>query len=156
MQVEHVPRWIAASIFKHFEAKLAGMPFLVEGQDRSKVIDKTEFFELAINGPHQHQITMVEWEFYVEISLLITSHRNSSDLYKMQRLLGIALSAMQVCIPVLKYGDGSDDTKEKLGDLIRMESPTQPTDVANYGQVESTSQVDQGTVAADYYVCLKE
>jgi hypothetical protein len=154
MKLRHIPRWVVASVHKHFDANRDNVVLYLEGQDRTPTNEMTEHFELRVDGPHQDQQTQSEWIFYVEVSLLITSHKDRKDSHKMQRLLGIALEAMQTCIPVYKYGDGPDDDKSQLGVLIRVDTSRDPTDVSNFGQIEPTAEIEQGTVAGNYRMCL--
>ena len=156
MKLEHIPRWVVASIHKYIDANRGPVVLYLEGQNRQQNNEIPDHFELRVDGPHMHQITRSEWEFYVEISLFIHSNHDQKDLHKIHRLLGHALNAMAVCIPVYKYGDGLDDDRNLLGQLVRVDTPSEPTDVANFGQIESTLPVDQGTVAGKYYMCLTE
>ena len=154
--IEHLPRWVIASIATWVEARRDGVLLYVEGQDRKKLDKVEDFIELRVDGPHMVQQTNSDFDFYVEVSLLINSRKDGKDAYKMARLLGKCLKALSVCIPVLRLGEGTVDDKSQVGVLQRMESPKDPLDVASFGQIEPTQPNEQGTCVAQYVMCYSE
>lgn len=157
--LEHFPRWIMASIASWVDENREGVLLYVEGQDRAKLQGKEDYFELRVDGPNMVQQTQTQADFYVEVNMLINAHKDGKDAYKLQRLLGICMKALAVCIPVYRLGDGPlDGPKQepyKVGELQRQETPKNTFDVAGFGQIEPTQTNEQGTVAAPYalYYC---
>lgn len=154
--IKHIPRWVTASIQVFIQNNKGGnAKMFFEGEDRGT--PPPDYIELRIDGPHMVQQTRTQFDFYVEVNIIITSKPDGTDLHKMARLQGCALQALQACIPVMKYGDGPDDNKEiQIGSLQRMETPKSPTDVSSFGFVESTQPIQQGAVAAQYMLCLTD
>lgn len=155
--IEFIPRWILASVHIHIQNNKGNAYLWLEGQDRGVLKDHPDYLELRVNGPDMVQQTKTQFDFYVEVDILITSKPDGKDFHKMARLQGIALKALTPCIPVMKYGDGPEDDKTvQIGVLQRMENPKSPTTVASLGQVEATQEINQGAVAAAYMLCLTE
>lgn len=155
MQLEHMPRWITASVNTYVKRQLAGRNLYIEGQQRN-TSDMEDYFELRMDGPHMIQVTALEWNFYVTVNLLLTIKKDEQDMYKLQKLMGTALKALAVCIPVYKFGNGpDDDNASRIGELVRKEMPQAPVDTTTFGQIDPTLPVEQGVSAAPYelYVC---
>lgn len=154
--IEHFPRWIFASVAKHVEANRAGVLLYVEGQDRAKLNGVQDYIELRMDGPYMVQQTQSEFDFYAEVNMLINAHKDVKDAHKLQRLLGIALKALGVCIPIYRLGDGPKDDQSLIGSFQRREHDKNPVDVTPFGQVEPTVTNEQGTVSAQYMLCYNE
>lgn len=157
IKLEHLSRWILASIQVHAQATKGDVFLWHEGQDRKVLDDHPDYLELRVGGPDMVQQTRTQFDFYVAIDIFINSKPDGKDFHKMARLQGMALLILTTCIKVMKYGDGPDDDKTtQIGILQRVENPKSPTTVASLGQIETTQPMNQGAVAGNYMLCLTD
>jgi hypothetical protein len=100
------PKWIKASIAKHFDSNRGGITLFVEGQKRPAT-ESTERFELRVDGPDVNQTGPVYYTLDTVVNILITSVSNETNIYRMDALKGIILNAFTSSIPIYKYGGDS-------------------------------------------------
>jgi hypothetical protein len=151
------PRWIFASICKHFDARKQGISMYVEGQLRL-VDDLQEFFELRIDGPNLTEVSHKYWKLYLEVNVLIQSIKDDADFHRDQRLCGIIASAF-TDIPLFKYGGSSvDDGTESLGCLTLLQDARskEKITISHFGQIEPNTNLIQSTVEGHYEMFLDE
>lgn len=168
---QHWPRWIAASVHKHFvtqlPVKIPGITIFIEGQWR-KMHEKQNFFEVRLDGPRIRQTGKREWLVYGEVNILcqatqIESYQNSSEVYTtdvhaIHRLTGAAASCF-TDINLFKYGndvtvdDGTFLACWRRLDDLRGENRIQ---INLFGQIEVATALVQATVEAHYEAIIKE
>ena len=149
-------RWIKTSIIKHVERHRQGVFLFIEGQTR-KTQDQPRFMEVRIDGPNQRPCgTKGEWEFEVEIDILVSTTLDEKDIYTLDRLLGIAAEALNKEISVFRYGPkpggnpaDSQNDSSYVGCLLLKPFPN-GIRCNDFGQIEATTKVIQGTVEASY------
>lgn len=133
------PRWIKASVSKHFDANRSGIALYIEG-DKRLTTEPPELFEQRINGPF---ITEYNKKAQVKIVInLLIKYLPSirSNLYRMEDLKGIASSMFTITIPLLKLGDDGSS----FGCLTRENN----LDIIDWGLVDTG--VHMATVEAEY------
>lgn len=102
--IEHVARWMSASLFKSFNLACTGIvPVYVEGTDVKEV---GSYLEIRVDGPNFEQMTSTFWCLKLRVHVLI-KHTHADDLYKVERLIGTVVNALPTSIAVYKYGDDS-------------------------------------------------
>jgi hypothetical protein len=154
MQLEHLPRWVKASVDKFIESKRGSYHLYIDANQRDTK-DKPDFFELRMDGPYVVQLSQSEYRIYIEISLEFTSTQDEKDFHKPQRMMGQALLMLAPCIPIMKYGDGSDDNSQtQLAELQRIDNLDSSSEINNFGQIDPNLPVIQGTVEAHYFAYL--
>lgn len=160
----HWPRWIKASVAKHFDENRQGIKLFVEAEDRDIDEDhEGDVFELRIDGPNIKRFgTTWEWFLDFEINLLVSSAMRENDLYHFDKLLGIANVIFVPCIPIYRYGDNKDafgttydpviDTGTLLGNLqLQQDSSGRDwIETHPFGQIRTDVKLQQATVEAHF------
>lgn len=143
------PRWIAASIHKHFLTEVTSLPIYIEGEPRSQNT-VTDYAELRFDGPYAHEDSRNQWILDVEINVLIGSIPDEKDTHRIYKNEGIIAAAMKPIIKVYKYGDGINDDNLLLGCLHIKQSFNQTIFIARFGQVDPKINLLQSTIEAHY------
>ncbi len=138
------PRRVFIAASKHFQDVADTYPITLHIAGTDYVpIDK--YLEFRLDGPivKQYNNDYYELDYMLEIMWSITMTHD--DFHEPQRLIGLITEALtDICV----YNE--DDSF--LGTLIRKN----PIRTANFGQVNSDIKIMQGTVFADYRICLTE
>lgn len=142
------PRWIFASISKHFSDKavIASLPIFIEGQTRAPS-ENNDYIEFRFDGPSMQEVSRNYWSIDVEVNIMIVSFINEEDLHKIHRNIGLVCSFF-TCIPIMRYGD---DRTSLVGIMDTVQEGRERLIVTNYGQVQSDSRMLQATVEAMYH-----
>ena len=145
------PRWISASLNYHMDSGKSGVKLFIEGEKRitGTTADR---FELRTNGPFFNEVSAGVWRVELTVNLLVSCTMNKTDLYNLQRKIGISLG-MMTSIPLYKYGTltGIDD-QTLFACMQLIEGPT----VTQYGQVDPSVEVVQATVQGRYKTLLED
>lgn len=143
------PRWIIASLCKHFDSRRCELPLIIEGRD---VLDLpvNDRLELAINGPIGVNLSPTMWKMSVEIVVLATAIIDT-DLYKIHTSVGIAAAGFDGHIPVYKYGKTVYDDDSLLG-CLELEGPVV---IDHYGKPDPITEILQSSVRGNYYIHLE-
>lgn len=148
----NIPRWIASSFSKHFEAARSTYTFMCQGQ---QVEDKEQnpVFELSLNV-HKYKITADYIKATVSVLILIKTEISDKDLYRMERLIGLMLAAFKP-FSVFKYGTGPDDNSTTvLGCAKPAANPGDNSEiiVTNFGQISPKVQLQQSSIEGYFLV----
>lgn len=143
-------RWIFASVSKHFADNLA-LPLYIEGQFKT-VQEEKHFAELRIIGPDYRFLSSNCWVVEIEIDILLQSVMNDKEYHTIWQNMGLAKTALQPCIPVLRYGCEDNDDLTFYGNLIRYAPRRAGEEIRSNmaGQVEPDINLQQATVSASY------
>jgi hypothetical protein len=146
-------RWLRASVIKHFATELAIFNPHVEGVKRTDMC-KDDFCEIRMDGPYFAEISKNVYDVTVEVNILIqTAMTRSKNLYT-HEIIGGAVCAAFVTIPVFKLGQESGDDGTQIGCLQRMDQPQRPIKVNDFGQIEAATLLRQATVEGHYNIKL--
>ncbi|KKM60634.1 hypothetical protein LCGC14_1539870 [marine sediment metagenome] len=143
---KHWPRWILASISKHFNdiVDTYNIPFFLEGTNRL-VDDEKKFIECRIDAPDITQLNKNYYKLNTIINILWSFNQDNENFHETQRLIGIINNAMDdICI--YRYGNDFIDNQELLG-IMTLQGETQ---IDDFGQVRSDVRLMQGTVEGTY------
>lgn len=165
---EHWPRWVKASIAKHFDDNRQGIRLFVEGEDREIDEDHVgDIFELRIDGPDIKKFgTKYEWYLDFEVNLLVGSTMRELDNYHFDKLLGIGVSLFGLCIQIYRFGNDKDvtgetfspskDTGSLLGDAVikQDQSGRNWLEINPFGQIQTDTRIQQATIEGHYRVEL--
>jgi len=148
------PRWIFASITKHF-AGIITLDVFLEGMDR-QTKDLESFAEIRIDGPRTNELSADYWRLYVEINVLIQTIMDDSSLHSHWDNIGNVNMAFTQGICVHKYGDGDDDDDSSLGCLMLVTDRYDRENIitSNFGQIDKSVTLQQATVEAHYEMFL--
>ena len=147
---EHWPRWVFASITKHFvdHFDAAAKVSFVEGDKRNTALEK-KFYEVRMDGPRSRQLSKGYWELFVPVNILIqTTMTNDTHLHRKQ--IGVAFSGFADTISILKLGNGPDDDGSFLTCFSLEGNKADPVKINDFGQVDTTVRLQQATVEGHY------
>jgi len=143
------PRWIVASLCKHFDAQCVGLPLIIEGRD---VLDMTgNRLQLLIDGPSGRPQSGNSWALSTQVMVLATTVIDD-DLYSIHSSVGIAAGAFHRAIPVYKYGRTEDDDDSLLSCLTLIGD----VQISHYGQPDPAAKILQSSVKANYSIHLEK
>lgn len=108
------PRWFKASIAQHFVTYFKHGELLIDGQ-KKPATQSNDRFELRFDGPDVSMKSLGEYVLGMQVSFLIVSSSNETDIYQIDTFKGAALDAFSVSIPLYKYGPGAGDTQAAIG-----------------------------------------
>ena len=151
MSVQYWPRWIAASINKHFDARKGSLPLFVEGMHR-ETRDEKDFLELRQDGPYLTELSKGVWRVYMEVNILIQSAMDDSNMYRIYQDVGIVVQAC-TDIPIYKYGsDPLIDDGSLLGCLkvVADHRGKERIQVNHFGKINPSVPLIQATVEVHY------
>ena len=153
---KHWPRWIMASISKHFTANIQGLPLYIEGQHRNSNLPKDQL-ELRVDGPYMTEVSRKYWRLYIEVSVLVTSLLDNTNYHRLQTNFGLVATAF-TDIDAYKLGTGVDDTQEWFAclQLIQDDSRRERIQINNFGIIEASSQLQQGSIEGHYEAFIRE
>lgn len=147
------PRWIFASISKHFNDNRGTLPLVIEGMDHDSTRDK-DWFELRVDGPYFKVCASNSYRLVVEVNCLITSAMDEYNFHRLYSNIGI-ITSLYTSIPVYKLGTGTDDSStEQIGCLELLGRGNEAIRVVNYGQREAHKKIMQSAVDAFFYIDL--
>lgn len=162
------PRWILASVSKHFSDKFATdignnvFDFHIEGMPRTPREDQS-LFELRMDGPRGSEHTKGEWTLRVEVNILIQTAMKDvgttgySEFHEHHRNMGRVQEAF-TNIDAFKYGPVADPDNDQsfLGclKLIHDKPARDFLECNNFGQIDKTTELQQATIEGHYEICL--
>ena len=154
---QNLPRWIIASVSKHFDDRRQGIPMFIEGQIRDTRTEK-DFIELRIDGPYYTEVSKGFWNVYIEINVLIQAAQDQADYHRIYRSAGIVAAAFEHAISIFKFGDGVGDDDSLIGcmHLLGDKEKRERIQISHFGQVEPETGIFQSTVEAHYEAQLRE
>ena len=145
-------RWIFTSVGKHFKDALDPRQVILEGQNVLIAEGAGDFIEIRMSGPTWKESTKDQYSgSMVTINNLIKLVQKEKEFYEILKYEGEVAKAFVNCIPIMKYGDGTDDDPTvKVGTLIRKSD----VDVESFGKVAPDYPSIQSTVQAVYSIEL--
>lgn len=152
--IQNTPRWIFASVSKHFDAHKQTLKLYIEGMHRGTRDDK-DFIELRVDGPYFTELSKGYWRIYSEINVLVQSAMDDTDFHRIWKDIGI-VSAAFINLIVYKYGDGPDDDDSQLGcmKLISSARGKERLQVSYFGKIAPSVEIHQATVEGHYEMYL--
>lgn len=154
---ERLTRWITSSVAKHFKtAETDSFTMYMEGQRPRALDDKTNYYELRIDGPYIVEISRGVYDVYIEVNVLISSPMQmgeSVNIYSIQDSIGKVLSRFTKTIKIFKLGEQpAIDTGEVLTclKLLQDHRKGERIQVSNFGQIDPKVRVQQATVEGHY------
>lgn len=151
----NINRWITASLRTHFDGLKGDCPLYFEGagliQDPSSSEQADpEFAEFRCDGPTSKGGTKGEDYYYVEVNILITVHENEVYADRIDELLGRFQNAFARCIPVWRYGKGTQDDNTLVGRLQLRTTGGEALQCTKFGRIKTDVATIQGCVEGHY------
>lgn len=148
------PRWIFASVSKHFSDRRGTLAFYIEGQERTVPAPK-DLLELRLDGPYLTEVNKDYWRLYIEVSVLVQAIKDDSDYHRIHGHTGLVAQAFTT-IPVYKFGDGEDDDQTQLGclELVQNLGKRERIQINNFGQIEQSTPLLQSSVEGHFEMYL--
>jgi len=148
------PRWVFASVSKHFDDRRQGLPLFIEGQHRDTRSLK-DFIELRMDGPQFTEINRNYYRLYFEVNILVQSTMDETSYHRIHQNVGIVAAAFST-IGLLAYGNGPDDNHEQwaCAQLIQDTRKRQHLDIFHFGQIDKQLKLIQATVEGHYETYL--
>jgi hypothetical protein len=146
---KHLPRWIFASISKHFDTHRSGIEMYVEGQDRKTDVD--DFFELRMDGPYYRELSKNFFEVRFEINVLIQSELND-NYHRIHEIIGIVSDAFFTPINIYRFGSEQEDDGSFF-DCVSLSFEKRRRDaleIHQFGKIEPSTKIMQATVEGHY------
>ena len=152
--LENLPRWLFASVSKHFDDNKQDLALFIEGQYRTTRNIK-DFIELRFDGPDLTEISKGYWKVYTEINVLVQSAMDDENFHRIHTTVGKVVAAF-TDIEVYKYGTGDDDDDSLLGCLVLLADARskEKTKVAHFGQIGPDTMLLQASVEGHYLMHL--
>lgn len=152
---ENWPRWIFASVSKHFSTNTGDLEIFYEGHKRSAEYTESDLIEFRMDGPYFLLLSKGLWSAKIEINILVQAAIDDSDFHKIHRYVGIVAKAYTPIV-VYKYGNSVDDDDTQLGclDLIQNARNRELLVISHFGQIDPAKQLLQATVEGHYKVEL--
>lgn len=144
--------WTIRSINKYFDTALGDVHKHFEGYQRDTE-DKSEWFEVRLDGPSFKQFTQTDFRAYIQINILAVMVEQNNAL-RLREMLALAANAMEHCLPVYKYGSIEIDplnTQELIGCYHRSKEEKRDLDIAFFGKLQPQTAMQQGSVESSYY-----
>lgn len=146
-------RWIKSSVVQYFTTALSGLSLYIEGRERPNPAP-TKLIELRVDGPTGKELSHNYWKLSIEINVLISCTRDSSDAYATERLIGAVQAAFAQTITVKKYGDTSPG--DYLGCLSRRDDGREGIITSEFGLIDASQGLRQATVEGHYMMELRK
>lgn len=157
--LERLHVWILASVRKrlHDRIKDSLNDQIVVYFEADLVSDvqlrKPERLEIRIDGPIELERHKHQRGYRVECNILVHSTYNESDLFKHQKNVATAVRALGEDINVYEYGF-ADASKNFVGCLQLKPTRGDLVTIAEHGQIDANTKVQQATVEAHYIMWL--
>ena len=146
---ESLPKWIFASVSKHFDDRKKGLHLFIEGQHRTTNQQK-DWAELRIDGPYLTEVSRNYWHFDIEINTLVASSIDDRDAYRYLKNVGIMLEAFTRTIDVFRFGTEVEDDGTYLGCLVLKQAFREKLVVSHFGLTAPDTKIRQSQIEGHY------
>lgn len=152
------PRWIFATVSKHFQdaSTAAGIPLFIEGQHRATRKLK-DFFEMRTDGPTLREVSKGCWVLRLEINIIVQSTMDDTNYHRIHQNVGIVAQAFDRAISVFKFGNNPQDDGSFVGclELIQNRESRDFIEINHFGQIDKQTKLMQASVEGHYKMILQ-
>lgn len=155
----NLPRWVFASLAKHFADVTATIPelrYYVEGVDEPEPGDfQNDAAAFKMDGPIAHQGSGTNW-YSLEIMILLTDiiSQTNDSAYKIYEWAGIyQANLLNEPLSIFRYGDGPDDDQSLIGCLSPDTRVKNNVRVVSYGNLDKDLRIKQMSVNGRFILC---
>lgn len=100
-------KWIIASITKHIDDN-KGTTFVYFEGATPDLNEEEDRFEVRFNGPEITPLPGNEYQFDIEVNILVRGRVDNTDPYKMPRMVGLATLLLPKAFEIYRYGGDGD------------------------------------------------
>lgn len=150
---QNLPVWIYASVIKYFQTALPDLYLHLDTLQRE--LNLPNWYELRVDGPVATQMDKFTWSHLVEINALVTTRRDTSNLYNCRQLMGLVASAFPRTMMVYKYGSTPADDGSLVGCLQRTSGRREALYVSYFG-LKPNGDIEQAGIEDHYVLELEE
>lgn len=154
------PRWIKASIYKHFK-NLATLPVFLEAEPNRKTNQDVSFLEVRMDGPYLHEVVSDSFDVRIEVNILIQTQQSiltaqGFDTYTPDRIAGDVALMFTKSISIFKLGAGTGDDQTLL-DCLTLDTSDRSRGIIihQFGLLQPALPVVQDSVEGRYFTRLK-
>ena len=154
--LEHVPRWIFASICKHFDDCKGDLALFIEGQYRNSGAPPKDFIELRVDGPYITELNKNYYKLTLDVNILVQSQMDDTNYHRIHDDVG-KVASMFKNINLYKFGTALTDTQEHFGCLNLLQD-TQRRDriqINHFGQIDPKVRLMQASIEGHYETHLQ-
>lgn len=144
--LESMPKWILASVAKHFNDRKGTLFMYLEGQKRNTNMLQ-DYFELRMNGPDRRTIAKNYYGFDITINVLVQSLYNDKDAYRYIKTCGLVGKMFETSIKVYKFGDEVGDDRTVLVDCLSKQGMVE---INHFGRQAPAIDVNTSEVQCRY------
>ncbi len=155
IDVQNIPRWMFASVSKHFDDRKQGEHLFIEGQDRL-TNEETDWLELRMDGPLHKEVSKGCHQFDIEINILVSSVMNEKDYHKIFKIVGVVAAAFTNVIEIFKFGDGPNDDNTFLECARLRQEGREAVVISHFGQIDPDKRLIQASVEGHYRMEVTE
>lgn len=149
---ENWPRWIRASIAKHFQTVLTGrVSMYLEGDVPLNGNNLDNYVELRIDGPDLSILSPKLSKLIVVVDALVVNLKSTNNIYIFDQNIGITMTAFTRAIQVLKYGNGPNDDMSEA--FCLKQTPDVNNDrviLTRFGQINPDIRIQQTSLECTY------
>lgn len=147
---QHLPRWIFASVSKHFYDNKGDYVLFIEGQNRSGVglPSEPQYFELRMDGPDVIEVSKDVFRVNIEVNIVCSAAMNDEDFHLIHAMVGHIASKFTT-IGVYKLGPVTDPVIND-GSLIGCLNLNSRIEIRHFGQIKADVPLMQAWVEASY------
>ena len=152
--LQNVPRWIAASVAKHFDTILSDLDVYIEGQEMPLDTDASRV-EVRIDGPWYREVSKNVVQVRSEINVLVMIPKSETNLYEIYTQTGKVADAF-TNIPIYKYGNEAGDDESYYGcfKILPLDDLRERVEIAHFGQIDPTIKLLQATVEGHFEMMI--
>jgi hypothetical protein len=150
---QYLPKWIFASVAKHFDDRKQTLPLFIEGMVR-QTNKETNWAEFRLDGPYLTEVSRGQWYIEIEVNVLVESATNTQDAYIYLKNVGIMAAAFTKTIKVFRLGDEAGDDGSLVGCLILKQEYREKLVISHFGETHPNEKQRQSQIEGHYEMYL--
>ena len=150
---QYLPKWIFASVAKHFDDRKQTVPLFVEGMLR-QTNQVTNWAEFRLDGPYFTELSKNYHRVEIEVNVLIESAANTTDAYIYLKNVGIFAKAFTKVIHVFRLGDAPEDDGTLVGCLYLKQEYREKLVISHFGESKPDQKQRQSQIEGHYEMFL--
>ncbi len=155
-EIKHWPRWITASVVKHYADLPRGdmeFKYMVEHRTDADV-QQVSLMEVRMEGPILNNPSKDYWLVGLEVNILVQTLIDT-NMYKHMTDVGLVADMFDTCINLYKYGTGADDDDSQFGELsLGRGDAGDQINIRRFGQIDEDVPLVFSTLVGDFQTCF--
>lgn len=146
------PKWIFASVMKHFDDERGDTPLFIQGESFTPG-DLKEYAEIRLRGPNFREVSRGTTEISLDIAIMITVAKGNSNTFLIHEIAGTFMAACE-SIEILKLG--SNEEEDDPEEVVFCLTPQGDIRWQFFGQPKNDTDVVQGVINARYQITIAQ